>query len=171
MATVIPLSFQYLPAGLGEFERRQKESVAHGRPPEGQNWRDRVWRGRTELGKPARATLSSAPLASRYVDAELQQTHQEVAEIFLLKKSMIGRCKSVRRTATEIPGYVNKVIKLPELLRGNRKHCPFLLLALDRIEPLDLIILRGLRLGAQADGLVLRPVLPKKQMIIKLVSK
>lgn len=63
----------------------------------------------------------------------------------------------------EFLGYVNKVIKLPELLRGNRKHLPLLLLALDRIEPLDLIILRGLRLGAQADGLVLRPVLPKKQ--------
>ena len=36
--------------------------------------------------------------------------------------------------------YMNKAIKLPELLRRNRKHLPELLLVLDRIEPLDLLV-------------------------------
>jgi len=58
--------------------------------------------------------------------------------------------------------YLNKVIKLPDLLRRNRTHLPELFLALDHIEPLDLMVLIGLKLNAQSGGLVLRP-LPRKK--------
>ena len=37
-------------------------------------------------------------------------------------------------------GYMNKAIKLPDLLRTNRKGLPELLLVLDRTEPMDLMV-------------------------------
>jgi hypothetical protein len=54
--------------------------------------------------------------------------------------------------------YKHKAIKLPDLLRRNRTRLPGLLLALDRTEPLDLMVLSRLRLSAQAGRLVLRPI-------------
>ena len=53
--------------------------------------------------------------------------------------------------------YMNKAIKLPDLLRRNRQHLPQLLLALDRTAPLDLMVIKGLRLSAQSGRLALRP--------------
>jgi hypothetical protein len=53
--------------------------------------------------------------------------------------------------------YMNKAIKLPDLLRRNRQHLPELLLALDRTAPLDLMVIIGLRLSAQSGRLALRP--------------
>ena len=53
--------------------------------------------------------------------------------------------------------YMNKAIKLPELLRGNRRHLPDLLLALDHTAPMDLMVITGLRLSAQSGRLALRP--------------
>lgn len=55
-------------------------------------------------------------------------------------------------------GYMNKVIKLPRLLRCGRKVLPELSLLLDHIEPLDFLFLRKIRLSAQADGIVLRQI-------------
>jgi hypothetical protein len=52
--------------------------------------------------------------------------------------------------------YKDKAIKLPDLLRRNRTHLPELFLALDHIEPLDLMVLMGLKLSAQSGRLVLR---------------
>jgi hypothetical protein len=46
-------------------------------------------------------------------------------------------------------GYMNKAIKLPDLLRTNRKHLPELLLVLDRTEPMDLMVYTRHRLSAQ----------------------
>ena len=46
-------------------------------------------------------------------------------------------------------GYMNKAIKLPDLLRTNRKRLPELLLVLDRTEPMDLMVSSRLRLSAQ----------------------
>ena len=45
--------------------------------------------------------------------------------------------------------YKNKAIKLPALLRNNRRGLPYLLLALDRVEPLELMVLSGVRISAQ----------------------
>jgi hypothetical protein len=54
--------------------------------------------------------------------------------------------------------YKDKAIKLPDLLRRNRTHLPELLLVLDRTEPLDLLVLMGLRLSAQQGRLIIRPI-------------
>jgi hypothetical protein len=54
--------------------------------------------------------------------------------------------------------YKDKVIKLPDLLRRNRTHLPELLLALDRTEPLGLMVLSRLRLSAQCGRLALRRI-------------
>jgi hypothetical protein len=55
-------------------------------------------------------------------------------------------------------GYMNKLIKLPHLLRCGRRVLPDLSLLLDRIDPLDFLFLRKLRLSAQSDGVVLRQI-------------
>ena len=54
--------------------------------------------------------------------------------------------------------YMNKAIKLPELLRTNRKLLPELLLVLDGIEPLDLMVFMGSRLSAQSGQLAFKPI-------------
>jgi hypothetical protein len=54
--------------------------------------------------------------------------------------------------------YMNKALKLPQLLRHNRTHLPNLLLALDRTKPLDLMVLMGLRLSDQHGRLIIRPI-------------
>ncbi len=54
--------------------------------------------------------------------------------------------------------YINKVIKLPDLLRRNRKHLPELLLALDRTEPLDALFLSKVRVSAQDGGITLQQI-------------
>jgi hypothetical protein len=54
--------------------------------------------------------------------------------------------------------YINKAIKLPDLLRGSRRALPELLLLLDRIEPLDLMVVRKLRVSAQSSGIQIRPI-------------
>jgi hypothetical protein len=45
--------------------------------------------------------------------------------------------------------YKDKAIKLPALLRNNRRGLPYLLLALDRTDPLELMVLSGVRVSAQ----------------------
>jgi hypothetical protein len=54
--------------------------------------------------------------------------------------------------------YINKVIKLPHLLRTNRTHLPELLLVLDKIEPMDLMVQMKLRLSAQYGRLAFKPI-------------
>jgi hypothetical protein len=53
-------------------------------------------------------------------------------------------------------GYMNKAIKLPDLLRTNRKQLPELLLVLDRTEPIDLMVYTQHRLTAQFGRFALR---------------
>jgi hypothetical protein len=55
-------------------------------------------------------------------------------------------------------GYMNKVIKLPELLRMNRKILPELLLVLDQVGPLDLMVFTKNRLTAQYGQLAFKPI-------------
>jgi hypothetical protein len=58
----------------------------------------------------------------------------------------------------EFLGYMNKAIKLPELLRTNRKMLPELLLVLDQVGPLDLMVFMGSRLSAQSGQLAFKPI-------------
>lgn len=48
--------------------------------------------------------------------------------------------------------YIHKIFKIKELLRDGRRYLPKLLLALDRINPLDLMAMRGLVLSAEDHG-------------------
>jgi hypothetical protein len=54
--------------------------------------------------------------------------------------------------------YINKAIKLPDLLRTNRTHLPELLLVLDNIEPMELLVSTRLRLSAQSGRLAFKPI-------------
>lgn len=52
--------------------------------------------------------------------------------------------------------YMNKLIKLPKLLRSARRQLPELMLLLDQCESMDFLFMSELRLSAQSDGIVLR---------------
>ncbi len=54
--------------------------------------------------------------------------------------------------------YMNKGIKLPGLLRSNRRKLAELMLVLDKTEAMDLLVLTKLRLSAQAGALAVRPI-------------
>jgi hypothetical protein len=54
--------------------------------------------------------------------------------------------------------YINKAIKLPDLLRTNRTHLPELLLVLDNTEPMELLVNTRLRLSAQSGRLAFKPI-------------
>jgi hypothetical protein len=54
--------------------------------------------------------------------------------------------------------YMNKGIKLPTLLRNNRRKLTELMLVLDGTEAMDLLVLTNLRLSAQAGALAVRPI-------------
>ena len=86
-----------------------------------------------------------------------------------LKKVFPGRNKGDRPVVVSktwslgfLP-YKDKAIKLPDLLRRNRTHLPELLLTLDRTEPLDLLVLMGLKLSAQQGRLMIRPIQHKRK--------
>jgi hypothetical protein len=55
-------------------------------------------------------------------------------------------------------GYMNKAIKLPELLRTNRTMLPELSLVLDQVGPLDLMIFTQNRLTAQCGRLAFKQI-------------
>ena len=59
--------------------------------------------------------------------------------------------------------YKDKGIKLPDLLRRNKKHLASLLLALDRTDPLALMMLARLQLSAQDGKLVFTRTTSKKR--------
>ena len=54
--------------------------------------------------------------------------------------------------------YKNKAIKIAELLRNNRRGLPYLLLLLDRTDPLELLVLFRLRVSAQNGELQFKPI-------------
>lgn len=54
--------------------------------------------------------------------------------------------------------YKNKAIKIAELLRNNRRSLPYLLLALDRTDPLELMVLFRVRVSAQDGGLEFKKI-------------
>jgi hypothetical protein len=58
----------------------------------------------------------------------------------------------------DFAGYMNKLIKLPDLLRCGRKVLAELSLLLDQIDQLEFLFLRKLRLSAQVDGVVLSQI-------------
>ena len=59
-------------------------------------------------------------------------------------------------------GYLNKVTKLPELLRQARRQLPELLLALGKWDPLDLLVHTKVKISAQERGFALRRITQSK---------
>jgi hypothetical protein len=75
------------------------------------------------------------------------------------------------RKATDLKfiPYMNKLIKLPKLLRSARKQLPELSLLLGRFGSMDFQFLRRMRLSAQDDGVVFREM--KKTSKSKIVTR
>jgi hypothetical protein len=80
-------------------------------------------------------------------------------------KAVFPRARKYERPVdvTEMPdlgflGYLNKGLKLPDLLRRARNHLPELLLLLDQTDPMDLMVLRGFRVRVENGGFALRPI-------------
>jgi uncharacterized protein (UPF0212 family) len=93
---------------------------------------------------------------------------ERLKKIFPGKKGQYDRPVLISKTwSLGFLAYKNKAIKLPDLLRRNRKHLAELLLVLDRTEPLDLMVLTKLRLSAQEGHLILRPIENKSQKSLR----
>jgi hypothetical protein len=86
-----------------------------------------------------------------------EKLQKRLLRLFPRKNKYDRPVEVTKSFSLEFLPYVNKAIKLAELLRGNRRHLPHLLLALDRTAPLDLMVITGLRLSAQSGRLALRP--------------
>lgn len=54
----------------------------------------------------------------------------------------------------DVVPYIHKVVKAKELLREGRRNLPELLLALDKVNPLDFLAMRELLLTAQKGGML-----------------
>ena len=64
----------------------------------------------------------------------------------------------VRRTDLDVIPYMNKLIKLPRLLRSAKRQLPELLLLLGRFDSMDFLFLRKVRLSIGSNGIVLKEI-------------
>jgi hypothetical protein len=154
MATIIPLMITYTPEELAylnvqKLNRWLKDAL-------------------TKAGF-KRVMLGSIDF-SWEADRGIYQPHWHIAMFTSNRKKLQGRLKLIfpTRERSDRPAlvsrtyslnflpYKDKAIKLPALLRNNRRGLPYLLLALDRTEPLELMILSGVRVSAQDGGLEFR---------------
>jgi hypothetical protein len=86
-----------------------------------------------------------------------EELQKQLLKAFLPKNKYDRPVVVTKSRTSGLHIYMNKAIKLPDLLRRNRRHLPDLLIALDRTAPLDLMVIQGLRLSAQSGRLALRP--------------
>ena len=91
------------------------------------------------------------------------QLEQKLKLIFLQAKKYERPVDVIAAHDQGFLPYMNKAIKLPDLLRRNRTHLPELLLVLDQTQPLDLLVLSKLRLSAQNGSLALRRITTKNE--------
>jgi hypothetical protein len=105
-------------------------------------------------------------------DRGLYQPHWHIAMWTSNRKRLTDRLKAIfpgrerhdrpvmvsETYSLEFLPYSNKAIKLPLLLRTNRRALPYLLLALDRTDPLELMVLSGIRVSAQDGGLEFKKI-------------
>jgi hypothetical protein len=154
MANVVPLGMTFLPSQLGQLDIAKRN-----------RWLRDVL---TRAGF-TRVMFGSADLSWENGFYQLHWhlgmfTSNRETLTKRLKKIFPGKNKGDRPVVVSkawslgfLP-YMNKAIKLPDLLRRNRTHLPELLLVLDRTEPLDLMVLTKLRLSAQQGQLIMRPI-------------
>jgi hypothetical protein len=158
MATLIPLQLRYTPADLPNLDIAKAN-----------RWlKDKL----TEAGL-AGMTFGSADIGWEYRQAkhyyqlhwhlatwtdDPERLQKQLARRFP-PKNKYGRPVQISKSFNlDFLPYLNKAIKLPDLLRRNRSDLPQLLLALDRTAPLDFMVICGLRLSAQSGRLALRPL-------------
>jgi len=155
MAILIPLRSRYAPDQLDELEIRADN-----------RWlKDNLRRAGFR-----REMFGSYDLS--WEDGEFYQGHWHIPMLTLNREKLTQRLKAifpasdivkrpvvVSRTYSDgyLP-YKDKAIKLPDLLRRNRRGLPQLLLALDRTDPLELMVLMRLRVRAQNGELKFRPI-------------
>jgi hypothetical protein len=99
-------------------------------------------------------------------------------EVFNVEKVRKNpRCKRLidvkKATDLDFIPYMNKLIKLPTLLRAARRQLPELLLLLGRFDSMDFIFLRRMRLSAQADGIVFKKIkgTPEQKVVTRIRRK
>jgi hypothetical protein len=157
MATVIPLNLHYTPATLMHLDIAKRT-----------RWLKDVL---TKAGL-AQTMVGSADISWEHRrNKHYYQLHWHIAtwtkepeklqkrllRLFRPKNKYDRPVEVTKSRSLNFLMYMNKAIKLPDLLRRNRQHLPQLLLALDRTAPLDLMVIKGLRLSAQSGRLALRP--------------
>ena len=156
MANIIPLSITYTPAQLADLDVRKLN-----------RWlKDTLTRAGLK-----RFMLGSIDF-SWEGDRGIYQPHWHIAMFTSNRKKLLRKLKLLfpglergdrpvvvsKSYSLEFLPYKNKAIKIIELLKGNRRCLPYLLLALDRIDPLELMVLSGVRVSAQEGGLVFRKI-------------
>jgi hypothetical protein len=162
MATVIPLHLTFTPAELATLDIRKRN-----------RWvKDVLAKARIR-----RVMFGSADLSWEYRRSRnYYQLHWHLAMWTKDPEKLQNRLLSIfppenkhdrpvvvsKSFSLGFLGYMNKAIKLPDLLRRNRRGLPKLLFALDRTNPLDLMVISGLTVSARSGRLVLRPMKHKK---------
>jgi hypothetical protein len=151
MANVIPLWITYTPEELANLDVRKLN-----------RWlKDALTRADFK-----RVMLGSIDF-SWEADRGIYQPHWHIALFTSNRKELQRRLKLIfpsrergdrpvvisKTYSLKFLPYKDKAIKLPALLRNNRRGLPYLLLALDQTEPLELMILFGVRVSAQDGGL------------------
>ena len=154
MATIIPLNATYLPGKLASLDISKKN-----------RWFKDVLR----KGGFNRVMMGSADISW---EPNYYQLHWHVAMWTANPKELTAKLKKLfpgdapydrpalvsKTYDLGFLAYKDKGIKLPDLLRDNRRHLAELLLALDRTEPLDLLILQKLRMSTKQGKLVLKKI-------------
>lgn len=156
MANVIPLSITYTPEQVADLDVRKLN-----------RWlKDALTRAGFK-----RVMLGSIDL-SWEADRGIYQPHWHIAMFTSNRKKLQRRLKRIfpsqergdrpavvsKTYSLGFLPYKDKAIKLPALLRNNRRGLPYLLLVLDRTEPLELMVLSRIRLSAQDGGLEFKKI-------------
>jgi hypothetical protein len=156
MANVIPLSITYSPDQLADLDVRKLN-----------RWlKDAL----TKAGF-KRVMLGSIDF-SWEADRGFYQPHWHIALFTSNRKKLLRKLKLLfpglergdrpvvvsKSYSLEFLPYKNKAIKVIDLLKGNRRGLPYLLLLLDRTDPLELMILSGVWVSAQEGRLVFKKI-------------
>jgi hypothetical protein len=157
MATVIPLHLRYTPAELPQLDiakrnRWLKDMLTKAGLVQ-------VMVGSADIGWEYRENRHYYQLhwhLAMWTDNP-EKLQKQLLRCFPPQKKYDRPVEVSKSFSLDFLPYMNKGIKLPDLLRRNRQHLPQLLLALDRTAPLELMVISGLRLSAQSGRLALRP--------------
>jgi hypothetical protein len=156
MANVIPLGLTYTPEQLADLDvrnlnRRLKDNFAAA-------GFKRVMLGSIDLSWEANRGIYQPHWHIAMWTADADELTRRLKVLFPGQERG-DRAALVSKTySLGFLPYKDKAIKLPTLLRNNRRGLPYLLLALDQTEPLELMVLSGIRVSAQVGGLEFKKI-------------